>query len=494
MINATLIKRIMIGFVVAVIILIVYGIASHGRLSISNIGDEELQIVNISKNSLGDETTIKNGAIVKSGLYAVRNDKSSDFRLANVTVPGWLQSVEVTYSSQKHAQIDRAAALTYENFLQTNSGKLISFTNTDGALQEYSEHNTGDAFGGKTTNHQLYGSLSSPVTTNDGNVIGVGMDGELSTYSFDTGITTTIPLDKTLVMGDDTTGNLFRSKDSSSTSIGVYTSTDNTVSLFTGNGKRVDKTLSGNSHYTGNFDINNTDWAYITSDGKLNENDDNEVRSFFINISPYDKDSLVKIDIGSARAVNEIAISPDSKHVAVIKNDQLWVYAVSSKKVVFVDMFTNPNQLFWNKNNLYSVSVEGGIIRFNTDTMQSSNVLDNSSDKLNFTNILPLGSKIFLTAYTKNNDSNLPDGYIVDLNKEDNGLTAKLSAVLPTKGSDYEASFLGSTIYIRPITYPSDETPEAYNERLENIKKKVISDLEKELGKDVVAQYNFEVN
>ena len=96
--------------------------------------------------------------------------------------------------------------------------------------------------------------------------------------------------------------------------------------------------------------------------------------------------------------------------------------------------------------------------------------VDVGVSNLSFSEMTPLGSKIYLTAYDPENPSELPDGYEIDLAKKNDGITARLSSELPYKGNEYEISYLRDTIYIRTNYFPLSNSP-AEQQKLASIHK-----------------------
>ena len=163
-------------------------------------------------------------------------------------------------------------------------------------------------------------------------------------------------------------------------------------------------------------------------------------------------------------------MSPSGKFVAVLRDGELWVYEVSSKRVVMVHPFTITNRVFWNKNKLYSLSSDAGINVFDTNTLQLLPVGINSKDSLSFSDFTPFGSKLYVTAYNTKQDSKLPDGYVVDLDKSSDGVTEELAAKLPVENDNYDINYLESTIFVRINLYNRGAEDAAYLNGVASIK------------------------
>lgn len=475
-------RLITIGFGLILLGLLVFYIATHGRLSLSNQSGAMISVVKVRGNqTLEPLTDIKNGAFLSSGTYMVQNNSNGSQRVATVKVPGWLQEASITYQSTPTASIEKRAALTYENFFATEQGELLSFTDINDYLSGYTTHNPADAFGGRYTDIPLATDLYSPVVSAKGTIIGFS-EQTVNEYSPSTKLYT--PL-LTLETEADTeiSGSirLQRSSNVESGTVGLYEEGSKKLTLLDASGK----TQSYKDVDMGNtgviYDVTDTAWVTVkntrTAERSEKLKDEERKVPYVLTVFTRGSKAINTIDIGQATSVGAVALSTDGKHVAVEKDAQLWVYETSSGQVVMVNAFTNTNRLLWYKDKLYSLSTDRGISVFDTTSKQLLTVGLGGDDNLSFSNVIPIGTKLFFTAYSINQSSKLPNGYVLDLTGSAEKSSDELAKRLPYSTDQYDINYLGKTVYIRINLYSrSGDTPE-FIARVEAVKKEAENQL-----------------
>ena len=467
---------------------LIYYLATHGRIVIENIAGDSYSLakVNDTDSTFGDVETVKNGALISSGTYALKNDQNGIERLAYVTVPRWLGTVSVTFKSNPSAQTSRIAALTYENLFTADNGSLVSYSALRNYAAGYTVHANDDAFGGDYVDKEFESNLVSPTPTSTGQLIGLST-GSLSRYSFVTqrlepirGVAINALRDGGESEEDITRiPKIQRSSDANSGMIGIYQKTKETLDVVDETGKATNYKIALKNERSLTFDINKNAWAIVETDTPINttrptseesvheEETLLEYKAITYDVSNKKTDEL---PLGTGVAVTEIALSPTGKYLAAIKDGRLWVYDTASKRAVFAHPFTLTNRIFWRGDSLYSLSSENGLSTLTPQTEQMLGV-DIGIGSLSFSEMTPFGSKLYVTAYDPKNPSDLPDGYEIDLNKKNDGITARLASKLPYKGDEYEISYLRDTIYIRTNYFPLSNSP-AEQQKLASIRKK----------------------
>lgn len=476
-----------IALAVALLGTLVYYVATHGRIVVENIASDSYSIAKINSASSTFESAekVKNGALITSGTYTIKNDQNGLERLAYITVPGWLGTAQITLNPNQSAQTERIAALSYENVFTADNGSIVSYSALSNYAAGYTTHSTNDAFGGDYVDREFEVNLVSPVTTSTGQLIGLNT-GSLSRYSFATqkltpvqGITVS-PLRDGGESEEDITRipKIQRSSDTNSGIIGVYQKNKETLSTVDETGKATGYEIAIKNERSITFDVNKSGWAIIETTTPINnirptseESVHEEETLLEYKAITYDIRSkkTMEIPLGDGISVTEVAISPNGKYLATVKDGRLWVYEIASKRVVFAHPFTLTNRIFWNNESLYSLSSENGLSIFTPQSQQLLGV-DAGVGNLSFSDITPLGSKLYVTAYNPKSPSELPDGYTIDLNKKNDGITARLSSKLPYKGDEYEINYLHNTVYIRTNYFPLSNSP-AEQQKLASIRK-----------------------
>ena len=468
------------------IVSIVYYFATHGRISLQNLEGQTASLTRVSDdNSIGEPEDIKSGAIVGSGQYVIRNDKTNLLRVATIQVPGWFQSATVTFSEPKTVEIERVTGLSYENLFPADNGTLVSYTDLGGSAVGFTTHSEGDVFGGKSIDSSFPETITAPAPNRNGQLIGIAQ-GAISAYSFKTNTFKALaPLGDTTNTGEEEY-TLKRSSDANSNTVVLYKGASRTISVVDGDTvltvKKIDR------QFTSILDVNNTHWAAVDSRGTKGTVEDDETRAFGVTIGDHKTNNTSYVELGLSRSVTDIALSPDSKYIAVIRNDQLWVYERVSKKVVIVNPYSQSNQLVWNNNKLYALSTDAGVVMYDVKVNQITGVVRGDAAGLSFSRAVPIGTKLYVTAYNSKFDSKLPDGYLIDLEKPSSGITKSLAEKLPVKTDTYEVNYLRNTIYIRINTMISDEGTPAYTARVERIKSEATQNLKQLLGENLLSK------
>ncbi len=473
-------------------------IATHGRITVTNKSDEIISVVQINKDqTLGKIVDIKNGAILKSGNYVVQNNVSGAQRVGQISIPGWLQGKILAYDTLSNVSVNRSAALTYENYFKTSTGELVSFTNLNDYISGYTLHNPTDAFGGKYTDIPLEEDIYSPVITKNGTIIGV-VDGSISEYNVATKQFTSIKTIETEVRSDVTSAiRLQRSKNIESGAYGVYEGTEKRLNVLGIENTQTYKDIDfGNRNAV--YDVNDIGWVRVknTEENKDKAKLEEEEKKlpYSLDLYSYKSKDQKRINIGSASQVGSVALSGDSKYIAVEKDSQLWVYDANTGQVIMVNAFTNTNKIFWYNNKLYSLSTDQGLSVFNPKNNQILSLGTSGDDNLSFSNAVPLGSMIYFTAFSRGTSTKLPDGYVIDLENKGSSFSKELTQKLPFSSNQYDIGYLGSVIYVR-INYfnRSGDTPEALA-TVEKIKslatQKLNSLLSKETLKNTTIVFN----
>lgn len=475
--NPRLIKLIIASTIICFGAWLLYYLGTHGRIVVTNQVDDSITITPL--NNPDDAlipTDISNGGLVKSGVYTALNADKGQVRLARVEVGGWLSATTITYGDIKTAHVARKAALTYENFLPIDDSSFASFTDIDGYASRYATHPADDPFGGKSDETTLAIDLTSPVVIPNGTVLGF-TENNLSSYTFtDKRYNPITPIETEVSPDVDTFPVLSRSSDIDSSSAIVLEGEKNTIKIIdTANVTTISVPEVGSRG--GMVDVNNAGWIYATNsseiENKSGTNEDEETKlPYTITFGTKRSSSTTSIDIGRASYLSGVALSPDGKYVAASRDGYVWVYDTESKKPIIANPATNTTQLMWRGTKLYTLSADLGVMVFDTTTNQILPISLSASENLSFSKAIPIGNTLYVTAYTAQQDSKLPDGYMIDLMTPSDGLTEALVKKLPISTEEYDISYLNSTIYIRTrnVTASPSEieaTKKAAQKRLE---------------------------
>lgn len=469
--------------------------ATHGRVVITNKGEDTLSITALEQSGVSLESKdIKNGAFVASGSYVVRNNESGQIRIAHIDVPRWFGAAKVKFDEIKTAKIERVAALTFENLAPADNGNLVSYTTTDGFISSYTTHQPGDAFGGKSDNSSLDTFLTSPVSLNDGRIAALTKE-NLGIYSFTTDkVIDIVPVESEVRENVVNMPKLQRSSDLNSNAFGVYQGMENKLTVVDDQNQIVTYDSIPKSSRAATFDLNRSGWVVARESRSAESSDtaEGEEERLPYEVTVYNAQTKDRktIAIGLSDDVSHIALSPDAKYVAVTKSNYLWVYEVSSGQVVMVDPTSNVNQLFWNKAKLYALTTEFGFTVFDSEKKQLLPLSFNKDRNLAFSQAIPRGGSLYVTAYNTNEESKLPDGYVINLSEASDGVTEVLSSVLPIKNDDFNANYLGSTIYVRQSYYGRDE---ASNQSIkEKTRAAAMNRLERSIPENIFQQTTIE--
>lgn len=455
-----------LGITLTLVCFGVYYVATHGRLVVKNLGDKDITLTNLKgQGVVTDSSTIRSGGLVKSGEYVISNETEGYSRLARVTVKGWLNTTNIELEPLGTANLSRSAALTYENFFQADDQTLVSLTNLTNSASGYTVHRNDDAFGSRYTDVAFPDVLQAVGITKEGKLLGLDSQSRIQTYSFTSKSFTSLKSIEEEVNPkehDDTHDDITplsptikRSSDMAGDAAGVYVPRSSTLHLVNTKSQQTQKfTLPVGPNDSAVFDMTNTKYAYVETPvetGKLSNMTDDEERnrSFKATIRSFDGSERTTLTLGDAKDVSHIALSPSGDYLAVIKDSRLWVYKTNDNSVAIADLLRPTTQLFWNGSKLYRLTVEQGLSAFDTRTQQLIPVKMSGFGSLAYSVATPIGSKIYLSAFNKNQDSELADGYVIDLSNRDTKITEHLSKALPYSGDSYEITYLNNTIYIR---------------------------------------------
>lgn len=475
-----------VGAAITFVFAALWYIATHGRLQISNNIDPVITVIRLNNDQTFSETfDIKNGAWLPRGSYMVQNNQQGKQRVAQLVIPGWLGQAKLQYEPSINISVSRVAALTYEHFFKTNTGELVSYTDLNNYISGYTVHNPSDAFGGKYVDVSLPADIYHPLVTNSGTLIGVVGDA-VNEYDFSTKNYT--ELHKLTASASQTVKEgvkLVRSSVDKSSATALYEDEAHKMSIF---GLSKDYTYSNISlsSKSGVFDVNDYGWGGIVSKDNENKKQEDEKQSFSLALYTHGNTQSKNIGLGTATQISSLALSPNNHYAAVEKDSQLWIYDTANGEVVMFNAFTNTNRIFWHNDKLYSLSTDLGISSFDPLSKQLRSVGLDGEDELSFSSTEQVGSQLFLTAFSRAKDSKLPDGYVMNMEQESNGLTSSLAQKLPYLSSQYDISYLHENIYVRIKYYSrSGDTPETLNE-IEKIKKQAETKLSSLLPKDVL--------
>lgn len=494
--NKAKLRTALIMFCSLLLVGLLYTVITHGRISITNLGDTTIEIIKLDGAERGDIVEVKNGAFLKSGSYIIRNTASGVDRMAQVTIPRWLQAAQLTYQQPQTAKTSRLAGLTYENFFKADSGSLVSFTDLSEYTPGYTIHPADDVFGGKYSDVGMAEALFSPVNTRDGKLVGFH-DTELLTYSFATRQFTPFGDGRIAYPGreaieEDVTliPKLKRSSDLASNRVVIYEKSAKKLRMIDGTNKTeaYDVTIANPRSVT--FDGNAKGFAFvntstdITTDAEKDE-EDNDL-TYEATIYHTDTKQTMQVDVGSAKVVADIALSPSGGMVATIKDGELWVYEVSSGDVVMANPFTNINRLYWKGTTLYALSNDSGMNVYDSGTRQLLSMDLGDDDDIVFSNFIPVGDRLYATAYNTKQDSQLPDGYGIDLDTKSDGITESLARQLPYRDDDLEINYLGNTIYVRINYYPRNGNSTEAQQELATLKSRANDKLKEMFGTELL--------
>lgn len=487
------------ALVVIIVGLLIFYLGTHGRVIVENPGEKSLTIVKLeSDGTHSDPIDIPNGSFISSGTYIVRNISEGSERFARVSVPRWLGNATINFGNNPAAKTTKLAALTYEHFFPADDGSLVSYSDLGGYAAGYTTHPANDAFGGNYSDTGFEDELTSPTITNSGQLLGIGHhDEKLERYSFGAKTFTDIAgadiqMPNRVESEEDVTlfPKIQRSNDVNSNQVGIYEKKKGLLKTVDGSGNVRSIQADINNSRSIVFDVNDSAWAAVeaTTDQEGNaalEHEDISL-SYAVNIHSLTGNKTTTISLGDASVINAIALSPSGEFVAVLKDGELWVYEVPSKKVVMVQPFAITNRIFWNNTKLYALTSDTGISVFDTKTNQLLPVSVTTAGHLSFSNATPLGSKLYVTAYNTKEDSELPDGYVIDLTQGSDNITEVLVKKLPYSGEDYDINFLGNTIYVRINYFPKNPSDPVEIKRIENIKKDASRKVQSLIGTDTL--------
>lgn len=477
----------------------IFYLATHGRVSVTNPSGNTLTAVKVlSDGAYSEPVQIKNGAFLSSGSYVIDNGSQSSRRLAHVDIARWLSTTSITYEKAVQAKTTKLASLTYENFFLSDAGIMTSFTDLNGSVIGYTQHPDNDAFGGSYTDTSFEDELISPVITKDGTMLGINQHStKLGTYSFKTkqfaemsDVTINAPGRVELEKDSTLEPKLQRSSDINSGAVGLYEKKSGSLRILEqGENTRVINTKIHNDRSVV-FDVNDVSWAIIeVSDletDTTNTKDEDITLGYKATIGYTGKTEAVSVPLGRGQTISSIALSPDGKHLAAIKDGTLWIYNVDSKKPVMVEPLSMTNKLLWNKDSLYTLTSDTGLNVFNTKSQQLISV-DMPTQSLSFTDVQPVGTSLYVTAYNEKDNSKLPNGFAIDLGAEASSVTAMLAKNLPYKTSQYSINYLGNTVYIRSEIFPraNDLESQKTQQAVRTAAEKKLREL---LGEDVIKQ------
>jgi hypothetical protein len=449
-------RLIILGIAVVCVGLLIYYVSTHGRLSLKNLDSKDISISRLTKNGTTEAPArTYNGAILATGDYVVRNDSDGLPRIAYITIPGWFQAGSITLKSVKNADIERGAALTYENFFRADSGDLVSVTNLLDIGAGYTIHPASDAFGGNYTDVP-FGSqiLSSPSITSEGSLIGIN-GSSLQKYSFTSKSSSNLLSVPIKGDGDTDTDFTQRSNSISDPINLLYSSSSHELYLVNTKTGTSEKEILPDISNRGNtvVDANKSYYAVIDSRaivGTKEDSGEDTASSFRVELFAIPSNKKISVNIGNAKTVSVIAISPSGRYIAAIKDGNVWVYDTTTSHIVMTNPYQMTNQLLWSGDALYTISVDS-IAVFDISTKQITPLKTPSTLKIS--KVTPIGSVLYVSAFSTLQDSKLPDGYVIDLNKQGDDITQKLAEKLPYTGKGYDINYLGKTIYIRATSY-----------------------------------------
>lgn len=459
-------RYMILGIVLILACLGLYYIGTHGRLTVSNLGDKEITLTTLQGEGLvTDSSIIRSGAFVKSGEYVLSNKTEGYSRLARVTVRGWLANTTIELEPMKSANINRAAALTYENFFQADDQTLVSLTSLSNFASGYTIHKNDDAFGSEYTDVAFPSVLQTVGITKSGQLLGLDSESRIQTYSFGTKTFTplkSIAEDVNPKEHNDShdeesplTPTIKRSSNTTSDVAGAYVPRSRSLHIVNSQSRQTQKvTLPLSPSDSATFDTTDKKYVYVESPIETEErsndpHDEERNQTYKATVRTLDGNERTTVELGKAKDIADIALSPSGEYLAVIKDSRLWVYKTSDGSVAIADLLHPTTQLFWNDSKLYRMTVEQGLGVFDTATQQLVPIKMSGFGSLAYSIATPIGSKIYLSAFNKNEDSELADGYIIDLDSKDTQITEKLSKQLPYRSNSYEITYLNNTIYIR---------------------------------------------
>ncbi|HEX8390340.1 MAG TPA: hypothetical protein VF597_02895, partial [Candidatus Saccharimonadales bacterium] len=488
MIDRRKLRLIIVAVVAVIILLCIYTAATHGRLVIRNLGDEEVSIVKITDKDIETTETISNGAFVGSGEYVVKNNKDSHERLITVRVENWFRTTSITYDELKTAATKRVAALTYEHLVPLTDGSFASYTDLNSYSDGYSLHPANDPFGGKVKDIAIMTTFASPVSLNDGRLVGV-VDDTLSAYSFQTQKITPYSTIKIPPAADDILvdpPSLQRSSDVGDQTIGILQVNDSKpLTMVTASGTTNQYTVKGEGDLKEKFDINQAYAANLFESRKINDAKNNEAEDipsdYRVVVSELATQTSTTVSVGTAKSISAVTIDSSGEYIAVIKDDYLYIYHKDGS-LVAANPFTVANQLFWRQGKLYVLSTDVGISVFDPATTQLSPISTSTSGTLSFSNAAIYSSGIYVTAYSKKEDSKLPDGYVIDLAAASSQDEVKLAENLPYEGTNFDMNYLNDTVYIRLDVFARDETTQTFKDYLASVEYRAREKLKSLIG------------
>ncbi len=451
---------------------LLYAAATHGRVSIKNLGSKSVYVTPIVNGELGVTKEVSNESFLRSGTYVIRNNLSGFPRSITVSVPRWWQTTSVTYQPAPNFNLTRTAALTYENYFRVND-KPISFASVDDTTTTYTVHSDTDAFGGKYTDVRLPEPLTQTITTSSGDLLGI-RSRTVKKYSFATGsFTDILPID-----WNSEHILLQRSSNTDSDVIALYQPASGRFDAITAKNnqsKQLGDILSAEDKYSVvAIDANETTYAFVSTKRESASHDDSEeghhLYTYSAYVSPINAAAKKQFSLGQAAELTAIAVSPSGKFLAALKDGAVWVYNTNSGAIEFAGPFQDAEQILWRGDVLYSVSPQKGISIYDTKTRELVPVRIARAGDLTLSKITAVNSKLYVTAFSKNYESDLPDGYELEPVKESDGITGKLSTILPYKGEEYEISYLRNTVYIRVNYFPLQNSV-AEQQKLASIRK-----------------------
>lgn len=491
-------------FVAAVFISIVWYIATHGILSVDGANEDKLSIVNLA-GDLSETQEVKNGAVIAAGTYAVRNDVDGRLRTVTVTISGWLQTTKTTLDSLTNHPIQRIAAIT-DGVLIGQPGALYSYSTNEPTLTDIATHPANDPFGLNVSTTTLTRSLSQPQPLNSTSLVGLVTDNPGDTE----GLSQLVRYDPTTNSYTKITEDSFRDREPviiTSQSLGgdgvlVFDKKDSSYTYYKNAQKKTInlETPAARNDGTPIVDINGNMLAVLSGNDYIPPGGDGESSA-----TPT-KDSVVTLydlatgqkttsfTLRTSNSISSISTSPEGA-VAVIDDDQLWVYTKSGM-LIAANPFTVTSQTFWrNSNDLYAVSADNNITRLSIDKRQLASVF--TSSVLGVSSAHLAGNSLYFTSFNSRiPESTLPDGYVIDLSQSDpDKKTEEIINRLPIQNSEYQANIIGSTIYVVLATTTRDGiNPVQYAATTAKLEADARKDLESKLGTKLLSTLTISVS
>lgn len=466
-----LIKKILLGFSLALVLVFVWYAATHGTINISNY-DGTYQLVDDATGKVTERKT-DSFTSIKTGDYTIRIVNPDSQYMQQVTVPRFLQAAKIEVPEDLQRSVSRVAIKALERILPAKNGSFVSFNVTQ-RQNLLLQHFVDDPVGLKAKPMTIP-LTSSVVESSNGRLIGFspvlqsGSDLTPTIYNFSVD---TAPQRADTIYSDANEPVLIPSSTTNNDVFGVLirVSDNQQLDIFEGT-KKINslKDIKDASQTTDggllvglskNYVVIGKGGSFLQGDTtqEATEPDTSEKQLTLTVYRISDMKEVSRIQTDGLHAISAINITDNGQYVSLLGDQDISIYDTRDANLHyrFNSLFAT-NVVWLTDDKLIFDSVNNGL--FLMDVAKRSSQTLFAAKNFRFSSFSVVGNKVLFTAYSNlsNEKSTLADGYSVDLNttsKSGNELVNKL----PYQDSRIKATSLNNKIYIsknNTITGPS---------------------------------------